>query len=441
MQKHSEKKVICMKTKSIKVDELARVEGEGGILVKINDGNVTDVRVRIPEPPRFFEAFLRGRKYTEAPDITARICGICPVAYQMSSVRAMENAFQVEMPDHIRRLRRLLYCGEYIESHILHAAMLHAPDFLGMDDALVMAREHPALVRSALAMKKAGNDLVTAVGGREIHPMNVRVGGFYRAPRKRVLQQLRDRLAWGRDAVIDFTHAVMHFPIPEFTVQYEFVSLYNPLEYPLCEGTIRSSSGLEMEQKDYEFHFEERHVHHSNALHSVEKGVGSYCVGPMARFNLNFAALPESAKQLAVELDIVPPLTNPFKSILVRLVETLFAFEEAVRLIDCYEEFDPPAISLQPCAGIGIAATEAPRGLLYHRYRLSSEGMILDAKLVPPTAQNLPTMESDVRQYASAHLDLPREELTWRCEQVVRNYDPCISCATHALRVEVIEEK
>ena len=428
-----------MKTKAIKVDELARVEGEGGILVKIADGSVTDVRVRIPEPPRFFEAFLRGRDYTEAPDITARICGICPVAYQLTSVRAMEEAFQVSIPDHIRRLRRLLYCGEYIESHVLHAALLHAPDYLGFDDALVLAREHPALVKNALAMKKAGNDLVIAVGGREIHPMNVKVGGFYRAPRKVELEKLRDRLAWGRDTVVDFAHAVARFPIPDFNVTYEFVSLFSPDEYPLCEGTIRTSSGLEMEQREYEFHFEERHVHHSNALHSIEKGVGQYCVGPLARFNLNFATLPPVARELAQDLGISPPLTNPFKSILVRLVETAFAFDEAVKLIDGYEEFDPPAVHIEPRTGIGIAATEAPRGMLYHRYRLADDGTILDAKIVPPTAQNLGTMEEDIRRFARAHIDLPREELTWRCEQVVRNYDPCISCATHALKVQIVE--
>ncbi|HTY01504.1 MAG TPA: nickel-dependent hydrogenase large subunit, partial [Bacteroidota bacterium] len=210
-------------------------------------------------------------------------------------------------------------------------------------------------------------------------------------------------------------------------------------EYPLCEGTIRTSSGLEMEQREYEFHFEERHVHHSNALHSIEKGVGQYCVGPLARFNLNFATLPPVARELAQDLGISPPLTNPFKSILVRLVETAFAFDEAVKLIDGYEEFDPPAVHIEPRTGIGIAATEAPRGMLYHRYRLADDGTILDAKIVPPTAQNLGTMEEDIRRFARAHIDLPREELTWRCEQVVRNYDPCISCATHALKVQIVE--
>ena len=426
-----------MKTKAIKVDELARVEGEGGILVKIADGEVTDVRVRIPEPPRFFEALLRGRQYSEAPDITARICGICPVAYQMTSVRAMEEAFGLKVSEPVRRLRRLLYCGEYIESHVLHAALLHAPDYLGVDDAFVLAKEHPALVKNALAMKKTGNDLVTAVGGREIHPMNVRVGGFYRAPRVEELARLRDRLAWGRDTIIDFARAVAKFPIPEFSVNYEFVSLYNPNEYPLCEGTIRTSSGLEMQQREYEFHFEERHVHHSNALHSVEKGIGPYCVGPLARLHLNFPVLPLIARQLATDLGVAPPVDNPFKSILVRLVETTFAFDEAVRLIDQYEKFDPPAAVFEPRMGIGIAATEAPRGMLYHRYRLADDGTILDAKIVPPTSQNLSRIEEDIRQFAGTHTDLSREELTWRCEQVVRNYDPCISCATHALRVEL----
>ncbi|HEX9006921.1 MAG TPA: Ni/Fe hydrogenase subunit alpha [Bacteroidota bacterium] len=428
-----------MNSRVIKVEELARVEGEGGIQVKISDGRVTDVRLRIPEPPRFFEALLRGRKFSEVPDITARICGICPVAYQMSAVHAVEDAFHFELDGRLRSLRRLLYCGEWIESHILHAAMLHAPDFLGLDDALALARENPALVRSALSMKRTGNDLVTVIGGREIHPVNVRVGGFYQLPSVRLLQGLLDPLRRGRDGVREFARVVAQFDIPEFEAEYEFVALHHPNEYALCEGKLLTSSGQEIAPREYEFHFEERHVHHSHALHSYEKGHGSYCVGPLARFNLNFDTLPPAAKELAAELKLAPPVRNPFKSILVRLVEALFAFDEAVRLIEGYEPPDRPCGAIVPHAGIGFAITEAPRGLLYHRYRFDEEGMVRDAKIVPPTAQNQPTIEQDLRRFVDAHPEMPRDQLTWRCEQVVRNYDPCISCATHALKVRLTE--
>src|SRR5579859_5026372 len=188
--RHFVKKVKAMSNKNIIVDYLARVEGEGALSVKIRDDKVTDVKFRIIEPPRFFEAFLRGRMYSEAPDITARICGICPVAYQMSAVHAMEHAFDVEVGGQLRALRRLLYCGEWIESHALHVFMLHAPDFLGYESSVHMAREHPELVAKALELKKTGNELMTVIGGREVHPINVRVGGWYRVPRKRELRPL-----------------------------------------------------------------------------------------------------------------------------------------------------------------------------------------------------------------------------------------------------------
>jgi coenzyme F420-reducing hydrogenase alpha subunit len=425
-----------MKTQVIKVDQLARVEGEGSLIVTMKDGNVADVKLRIFEPPRFFEAFLRGRLFTEPPDITARICGICPVAYQISSVNAIEDLCGVQVGGQLRQLRRLLYCGEWIESHVLHVFMLHAPDFLGYEDSLLLAKDQPALVENALRMKKAGNDIVRLLGGREIHPVNVRVGGWYKVPRKTELHTLLDPLKWARDTAIRSVGVIAGLEYPDLEPQREYVALSHPDEYAIHEGNIVSSAGLNIPVKEYEFHFEERHVAHSNALHSQEKGVGSYVVGPLARFNLSYDRLPEVAKQAARDAHIQPPVHNPFKSIAVRAVETVFAFDEAIRIIEQYEQPDKPALDVQPRPGIGFGASEAPRGLLYHRYRLNDEGLIRDAKIVPPTAQNLPTMEDDVRLFVTKHKDLPKDALTWKCEQTIRNYDPCISCATHFLRLD-----
>jgi sulfhydrogenase subunit alpha len=437
MQKRSGKRVTPMNSRVIRVDQLARVEGEGSLIVKMSDGKVADVKLRIFEPPRFFEAFLRGRKFTEAPDITARICGICPVAYQMSSVLAMEDAMGLTVDDQIRQLRRLLYCGEWIESHVLHMYMLHAPDFLGYEDALLLAKDKPELVARALKMKKIGNDVMNIVGGREIHPVNVRVGGFYRVPRKEELEPLVERLKWGLEQAIDTAKLVSTFDFPDFETEYEFVSLRHPEEYPLMGGRIVTSSGLDISIREYEFHFEERHVPHSNALHGLERGHGRYSVGPLARFNLNFDRLSPLARQVAADVKIGPVMKNPFKSIIVRAIETVYAYEEALRIIQAYE---PPAAPSHPVtisAGIGCGASEAPRGMLYHRYRVTDDGLIRDAKIVPPTAQNQPTIEEDVRQFVTKFGGLPREELTWKCEQAVRNYDPCISCATHFVRLEI----
>jgi coenzyme F420-reducing hydrogenase alpha subunit len=424
-----------MKNRVIKVETLARVEGEGGVFLKISDGKVGETKVRIYEPPRFFEAFLRGRRYFEVPDITARICGICPVAYQMSAVHAIEDAFGVRIDGPLRELRRLIYCGEWIESHVLHVAMLHAPDFLGYDDALAMAKDQPERVTKALKLKKIGNDLVAMLGGREIHPINVCVGGFYKVPRKAELVKLLDPLKWGLDAAVELTEVAATLEFPDFTHEYEFVSLSQPGEYPFNGGRIVSSRGLDLAIKEYEFYFEERHIPHSNALHSVEKGFGPYHVGPLARFSLNSGKLTPRAKELANEFGLLPGVKNPFKSILVRGIETVFAYEEAIRLIESYTPPDSPQVKVEPRQGIGFGASEAPRGLLYHRYRFGDDGTVRDAKIVPPTSQNLATIEQDLRNFATANLEMDRELLTLRLEQAVRNYDPCISCATHFVTI------
>lgn len=424
-----------MKNRIIKVDQLARVEGEGAVYIKIADGKVADVKLKIFEPPRFFEAFLRGREFSEAPDITARICGICPVAYQMSAVTAMEDAFGVTVDGPLHELRKLLYLGEWIESHVLHIYMLHAPDFLGYEDALLLANDKPDVVKKALELKKIGNDIMILLGGREIHPINVKVGGFYKLPQRADLLTMMDRLKWGRDAAIETARLVSTFEFPDFDVEYRFVSLQTPNEYPLIGGRLVSNHGLDASIREYEFHFEERHQLHSNALHSVEKGHGAYTVGPLARFNLNFGELSRTAREVARDVGVLPPVTNPFKSIIVRSIETIHAFEEAMRIIDAYEPPEFPSVEVTPRSGIGFGATEAPRGTLYHRYRVDGDGTILDAKIVPPTAQNQPTIENDLRLFVAAHLGLERDELTWKTEQAVRNYDPCISCATHFVTI------
>lgn len=426
-----------MATKTIKVDYLARVEGEGALSLKIRDGVVTDAKLKIFEPPRFFESFLRGRNFAEAPDITARICGICPVAYQMSAVHAMENAFGTRITDPIRGLRRLLYCGEWIESHALHVFMLHAPDFLGFNDAVEMARAHGDVVKTGLAIKKAGNAIVSLIGGREIHPINVRVGGFYKAPSKKELRALADTLKPVRDSVEGALKWVAGFPFPDFEVDYEMVGLRHDREYPFNEGQIVSTKGIDIPPTQFETHFIEYQEPHSTALHSMIKGSGAYLVGPMARFALNNRHLTPMAQEAAKGAGLMGQCTNPFKSILVRLVEILFAFEEALRLVEAYEEPDSPAVDVHPQAGIGYAATEAPRGLLYHRYEIDRNGDITVAKIIPPTSQNQKIIEDDLKGVAQKYVTLPDDQLKWRCEQSIRNYDPCISCAAHFLKLDV----
>ena len=429
-----------MKSRTIKVDYLARVEGEGGLLIKMKGQQVSEVKLRIFEPPRFFEAFLRGRNYSEAPDITARICGICPVAYQMSSCHAMEDALGLKIPEPIRALRRLLYCGEWIESHVLHVYLLHAPDFLGYEDAIRMARDHPVEVQRGLRLKKAGNAIVNLLGGREIHPINVRVGGFYKIPSKQELFGLSEELKWARDAALETVRWVATFPIPEFERDYEFVALRHPDEYPFNEGRIVSNKGLDIQIREYEHHFVEEHVSHSNALHSVLKERDTYFVGPLARYSLNFERLSPPAQEAARSAGLGTVCRNPFQGIIVRSVETLYACDEALRIIDEFEMPDKPYVHAEPRVSTGYGCTEAPRGILYHRYRLDERGAIVDAKIVPPTSQNLKTIETDLAQLVPANIEMQKDRLQWRCETAVRNYDPCISCATHFLNLRVEHE-
>ncbi|MEW6297046.1 MAG: Ni/Fe hydrogenase subunit alpha [Thermodesulfobacteriota bacterium] len=429
-----------MPSRTIKVDYLARVEGEGALYVKIKDRTVADVKLKIFEPPRFFEAFLRGRQFTEAPDITARICGICPVAYQMSAVHAMEDACGITVAGPLRALRRLLYCGEWIESHTLHVYMLHAPDFLGYESAIHMAKDYPEIVQRGLQLKKAGNELIAALGGRAVHPINVRVGGFYRVPTRRELAPLAEQLKWAREAARETVRWVAAFPFPDFTRDYEFVALRHPDEYPFNEGRLVSNKGLDAAVTAYDDHFVEEHVPYSNALHSVLKERGAYFVGPLARYNLNFDKLSPLAQEVARQAGLGPICQNPFHSIIVRSVEVLYACDEALRLIEAYEMPDTPAVAVPPRAATGYGCTEAPRGLLYHRYRIDEPGVILDAKIVPPTSQNQKTIEDDLYAFIPCHIDLPKNELTWRCEQAIRNYDPCISCATHFLHLTLERE-
>lgn len=426
-----------MKTRTIRVDNLARVEGEGALHITVKDGAVSDVRLSIYEPPRFFEALLRGRRYGEAPDITARICGICPIAYQMSAVHAMEDALGITVDGPLRDLRRLIYCGEWIESHVLHVYMLHAPDFLGYPDAIQLAAKFPAIVQRGLQLKKAGNAMVALLGGREIHPVNVRVGGFYRVPTRAELAPLAERLRWARDAALETVRWVATFGYPAFDQDYTFVALRHAAEYPFNEGRLVSNRGLDIAVREYEDHFSEEHVEHSNALHSTLKGAGVYFVGPMARYSLNFDRLSPLAQEAARSAGLGPVCRNPFQSIIVRSVETVYACDEALRIIDEYEMPEKPFVTAAARAGTGYACTEAPRGILYHRYRLDEQGLIQAAKIVPPTSQNQKSIEADLRTFVAGHLDLPKEELTLQCEQAIRNYDPCISCATHFLKLDI----
>jgi len=425
--------------RTIEVGALARVEGEGALTIKLRDGQVADVELRIFEAPRFFEAFLRGRHLREVPDITARICGICPVAYQMSACHALEELLGIKVSGPLRELRRLLYCGEWIESHTLHIYFLHAPDFLGYESAIAMAQSRPEyadLLRSALQLKKAGNAIVSLLGGRAIHPINVCVGGFYKIPPISELHQLQAELNGVRDIALRTVEWTAALDLPAVEHDYEFVALRHAREYPMNEGRLVSNRGLDIAMEEFPDHFEEHQVPHSTALHCRRKGGGAYFVGPLARWNLNHDRAPESIRHAAAATGISWPCRNPFAGIIARSLEVLYAVDEAIRILDNFVPPRVPSVSYEPRAGAASWITEAPRGILYHQYKADALGLITHATIVPPTSQNQRQIEEDLIRIAPTIIGLPDDQAALECERAVRNYDPCISCSTHFLRLK-----
>jgi coenzyme F420-reducing hydrogenase alpha subunit len=420
----------------LQVGALARVEGEGALHVVVREGRVERADLKIYEPPRFFEAMLRGRAHTEPPDITARICGICPVAYQMSACLAIEDACGITVPRPITDLRRLLYCGEWIGSHVLHIYFLHAPDFLGYPDVVAMARDHRAHVERGLRLKKVGTRLMEVVGGRAVHPINVRLGGFHRAPTRAELAPQAEMLRRALDDALNTVRWVAGFDVPDLELGCDLLAVQHPDRYAIEEGSIGSSGGLDVPAAAFLEHVTEFQEPHSTALHARLDG-RTFLTGPLARYSLGSARLPEAARAAATDSGLGPDCRNPFRSIVVRAVEVVCAVEEALRLIEAYEPPEPPAVPVPPRAGVGHGVTEAPRGLLYHRYELDDAGTVRSATIVPPTAQNQGAIEADLRHLVGTNLHLDDAELAGLCERAIRNHDPCISCAAHFLDLTV----
>jgi len=422
------------------VDELTRVEGEGSLHLRVRDGEVVEARLRIFEAPRFFERIVVGRTPDEVIDIVARICGICPIAYQLTAVHAFEHLFGVDVDPQVRSLRRLLYCGEWIESHALHVYLLHAPDFLGLPSAIELAQLDRAIVERGLRLKKIGNEILTIVGGRPIHPVSLRVGGLYRAPRPSELAGLRRELDEARELALETVRMVAAFDAPAFAARRLLVSLRHPDEYPMNEGRIVSSDGLDLPAHDWEDAFREEQVEGTSALHARTHGGEAYLLGPTARIALAGDLLhPLAREALAASGQADELATNVFRSILARAVELVHATAEAAELIDAYRRPAQPAVAWQPVAGSATWATEAPRGLLFHRYDVDEAGIVRKARIVPPTSQNQAAIEADLARFAPTVLDLPHEEATRQFEQLIRSYDPCISCAAHFLDLRIEE--
>jgi len=425
------------RTVAINVPVLARVEGEGALDLRIEEGNITELRLRIFEPPRFFEKFLEGHSYTEIPDMVARICGICPVAYQVTAAQALEKLFGVELSPWARTMRRVFYCGEWIQSHSLHIHLLAAPDFFGCSNAIELAKIAPDEVRRGLRIQGLGNELMDLFGARSVHPVGIRIGGFHAAPALSKINAVRDRLRAALPEAEALIRWAARISVPQDDQAFVSVAMRHPDVYAIDQGQIGVSDGSLIEVEAFDDHFAEYHEPFSTALFSTYHQQ-PYLVGPLARLNLNHAQLPEPVKALLAETGLVLPSRNLFHSLVARAVEILLALHEALRLLDAYRVPDSPYVAVTPRAGITSGCTEAPRGLLWHHYEMDDDGRVINARIVPPTSQNQGRIEEDLRQsLLNFGLDQPDAALRLHCEKVIRNYDPCISCATHFLRMRV----
>lgn len=424
----------------IDVPLLTRVEGEGSLEFVARNGRIESLQLRIFEPPRLFEKFLEGKDYSEVPNIAARVCGVCPIAYQMTSIRAMEKVFGVQESPWVHAMRRVVYYGEWLQSHALHLNLFAAPDFLGFSDVINMAHRHPEDVRRGMHLQELGNDMLRLLGGRSVHPIGLRVGGFFRAPPKHEVADLVDKLLAARDLVREFVAWAVGLPYPEDQQDFVSIAVRHPHEYGINEGRLASDRGLDIDFSEYPERFREHQVSHSTAHYSMLDG-SSYFLGPLARMNLNFGQLPSEVRDLAHELGLKFPSHNMFHNVAARALECYLAVVDSLNILQAYRLPTRPWVESTPRAGVGHHCTEAPRGMIYHRFELNERGEVLTATMIPPTSQNQARLEQNLNVAMERFgLQHPDEQLRELCEKVIRNYDPCLSCSTHFLKMTVRRE-
>ena len=430
-----------MTTKTVKVDvhHLTRVEGHGNIVVDVQNGELKQCELQIVETPRFFEAMLRGRPYSESSHITSRICGICACGHATASLRATENALGVTLSEQTELLRKLVFHGEILDSHILHAYMLIAPDFLGVGSVIPLAKAAPDVVLRALRMKKLSGDICKVIAGRHTHPIAMTVGGFTHFPTEEELAELRERLVAVRADVDATVELFSTLEMPGFERDTEYIALHKDDEYCFIDGVIASTDGGTWPIEDYRSVTNETIVPHSSAKHTANQR-DAYMVGALARFNVNYDQLHPKAKSAAAALNFKPKNTNPYMNTVAQVVEIAHCVEDSIAIIDKLlakgVRWEAPAPPTR-MSGEGVGACDVPRGTLFHNYVIV-EGKVVGANCIIPTGQNLANIEADMRELVPQILDQTQEQITLALEMLVRAYDPCISCSAHMLDVKFV---
>ncbi len=429
---------------SINVHHITRVEGHGNIVVDVKNGVLKRAYLNIVEPPRFFEAMLKGRSFHEAAIITSRICGICSLGHQMTSLKATEAALGLQVSEQTIKLRKILVHGATFQSNVLHALFLATPDFLNVGSVFSLVNTHKDVVLAALRLKHLANEMGELISGRAVHPISIVPGGFTKLPGEKDLLYLREKLSneGMKDAMfaIDIL-ATLADQIPEFYRETEYVSLYNDQEYAFYEGLICSSDAGLFPVEDYEAVTNEFVVPHSTSKHT-KFNRESYMVGALARFNNSYKLLKPKAKEVAAKLGLEAPNYNPYMNTVAQMVEVVHCIEDSIELIDqlLSTGIKNEKPNQEPTRyGRGIASTEVPRGILFHDYTYNRKGQIERANCIIPTGQNLANIDHDMRKLVPEVINEPKKEITKKLEMLVRAYDPCISCSVHMLDVQFEE--
>lgn len=436
----------------INVHHIARVEGHGNIVIDVKKGEIREIKLEIVEAPRFFEAMLVGRRFPEAPHITARICGICSIGHTIASLRAIEDALGIEPTEQTVILRKIALEAEILQSHVLHYYFLAAPDFLKVPSVFPLAASHPDVVKRAVRIKKLSDDICTLVAGRHPQPVSLVVDGVTNLPSesgiKEAVSRLKEVLKKDMPPTMDFFNSIS---IPDFERKTDYVSLVSDKEYPFYNGEIYSSETGFVSHRDYKNKVKEEVVLHSTAKH-VKGPFKPYTVSALARLNNNnIERLMPKAKEAVKRLGLKVPNYNPFNNNLAQVVESVHNIES---MIYNFETLLSRGIKDER-AGRGIAgwltklpksekswgvgAVEVPRGILFHEYKIDEDGLITSSNCIIPTGQNLANIEADMHAYVPQILDRPKDEITLLLEMLVRAYDPCISCSSHLLEVKFVE--
>ncbi len=426
----------------VEVHHVTRVEGHGNIYVNVRKGIVEKCEWSIPEAPRFFEAMVGGRQWSELHHITSRICGICSIGHTLASLRATEAAMGITISDQDLKLRKLALHAENLQSHILHLGFLVLPDLLGVGSVIPLASSNPDEVKTVLGLHRKANEMSNLLCGRTTHPQRLIPGGFSKIPSMKELAALRQKLKESIPAlqtVAELFKSLAH-KLPDFVRETEFIALTKPDEYALYDGNLGSTDTGTAPVNEY-LSFTNEYIVPTSTAKRAKHVRESYMVGALARLNLNYDKLSPLAKKTAEMFNLKPICHNPFMNNVAQLVEVVHSVEDSVRLIDELEAaglqsqsvYNKPEIKVK--AGRGIGAVEVPRGILFHDYTYNEKGVCTKANCIIPTNQNHGNIELDMKALLPTILNKTEKEIELSLEMLVRAYDPCISCSTHCVRV------